>query len=127
MNDAQRRVYVQHGDDVELMSRERNISVELHWRLTYNMALLRGIDARVKTQEVALPGGAVRTLADDALFAYLCADGALHGWARLKWLADLNAWLNAQGETDRCYRQADTWAQEFARASRCCSAGACSI
>lgn len=35
--------------------------------------------------------GQVRTLEPDILFAYLCAHGALHGWSRLKWLADVNA------------------------------------
>jgi len=107
MSEAQRRLYVQYGHDVELVSRERNASIELHWRLAYNMTLLRGIDARAPTQAVALLGGAVRTLADDALFAYLCVHGALHGWARLKWLADLNAWLSGRGELERRYREAD--------------------
>lgn len=106
MNDAQRPVFIQYGHDVELVSRERNISVELHWRLAYNMALLGGIDAHAPTQEVALPGGTVRTLTEDALFAYLCVHGALHGWARLKWLADLNAWLSGRGDLERRHRQA---------------------
>src|SRR6185503_3195159 len=107
MSEAQRRLYVQYGHDVEMVSRERSASIELHWRLAYNMTLLRGIDARAPTQAVALPGGAVRTLADEALFAYLCVHGALHGWARLKWLADLNAWLSGRGELERRYREAD--------------------
>ncbi len=115
MSEAQRRVYVQYGHDVELVSRERNASIELHWRLAYNMTLLRGIDARAPTQAVALPGGAVRTLADDALFAYLCVHGALHGWARLKWLADLNAWLSGRGELERRYRQAADLGQRAMR------------
>ena len=32
------------------------------------------------------------------LFAYLVTHGATHGWSRLKWLADLAAWL--AGKTD---------------------------
>jgi len=31
----------------------------------------------------------LRTLGDDAVFAYLCVHGAGHLWARLKWLADV--------------------------------------
>ena len=38
-------------------------------------------------------GGArsIATLADPEHYAYLCTHGALHGWARLKWLADVDA------------------------------------
>jgi hypothetical protein len=32
-------------------------------------------------------------LARDDLFAYLCIHGAHHAWSRLKWLADLNAFI----------------------------------
>jgi len=36
-------------------------------------------------------------LARDDLFAYLCVHGAHHAWSRLKWLADLNAFIAATG------------------------------
>ena len=85
-----------------------NIWVELHWRLADNPHLIPGIDALSKSQEVILADTGVRTLEDDALFAYLCAHGALHAWARLKWLADVGAFLARRDEVEveRLYRKA---------------------
>ena len=72
---------------------------ELHWRLTDTARLLPGVTAASPSQSVTLSEGlSLRTLAPDALFAYLCVHGAAHAWSRLKWLADLGALL--AGETD---------------------------
>jgi hypothetical protein len=50
---------------------------------------------------------AVRTLAPDDLFAYLCVHGARHSWSRLKWLADLNALVvSSSADIERLYRHA---------------------
>lgn len=83
-------------------------SVELHWRLLNNERLLTGLDASASTQDVELGGGAIRTLADAPLFAFLCAHGALHGWSRLKWLVDLSAFLSqrSQNEIEALYGEA---------------------
>jgi hypothetical protein len=83
--------------------------VELHWRLSENAAILRHVTAKSATQAVEImPGRAVRTLNTEDLFAYLCMHGARHGWARIKWLADLAAWLAtmAPEEIERLYRHA---------------------
>jgi len=69
------------------------VAVELHWRLADNRYLIPHVSAASPTQEVALAGVKVRTLHDEALFAYLCTHGASHGWERLKWLADAGAFL----------------------------------
>ena len=60
--------------------------------------LLRQVGLGSPTQEVAVLDGSLRTLGDKELFAYLCVHGASHCWFRLKWLADLNAWLAAKHE-----------------------------
>lgn len=66
--------------------------VELHWKLLENPHLMPGVTAASPFRTIALtPAGQVRTLRPDDLFAYLCAHGAMHGWSRLKWLADVNA------------------------------------
>jgi hypothetical protein len=74
--------------------------VDLHWSVTNNRRLLQGIDAQSPTQDVATPAGALRTLARDELFAYLCLHGAVHNWSRLKWLADLGALIAAYDEAE---------------------------
>ncbi len=84
------------------------IAVELHWRLVGNERLLAGVGPEAPVQEVAIGGGAVRTLADEPLFAFLCAHGTAHGWARLKWLADAAAFLGRrdEAEIERLHRSA---------------------
>jgi hypothetical protein len=54
--------------------------------------------------------GTLRTLGDAELFAYLAVHGASHCWFRLKWLADLNAWLSSKraDEIVGFYRYAET-------------------
>jgi hypothetical protein len=77
------------------------VIVELHWRLADNPAVLRGVTANSASRAVAVsPGRALRTLGDEDLFAYLCFHGAQHAWSRLKWLADLAAWLAAKPPQD---------------------------
>jgi hypothetical protein len=94
------RLLLRCHKDVELHHRERRMSVELHWRLIDNPALLSGVGAGSSAQTVSVLGAPVTTLADPELFAYLCVHGASHGWFRLKWLADLNAWLTSKTEAD---------------------------
>lgn len=68
--------------------------VELHWRLSDEMAdPAMPPDARLAKLTLA-PGRTVWALPDEALFTYLCMHGAAHGWARLKWLADVAALLH---------------------------------
>ncbi len=72
----------------------RGVRVELHAALVDFDGWLDGVRVGGSIRHVPL-GGAVPipTLGDDHLFAYLCVHGAAHGWARLKWLADLAAYL----------------------------------
>ena len=93
LTDAQRHAYIARGYQMELADPRRGVRVELHWRLTENPHLLAGVDVFAGGQAVAIAGGALRTLDDPDLFAYLCVHGANHFWFRLKWLADLNAFL----------------------------------
>jgi hypothetical protein len=89
--------------------KESGIAVELHTALTDNRVLLAGVSLDSPRQRVAIrPGQEVETLADAELVAYLCVHGTTHGWARLKWLVDLNALLGIRPatEVERLYRQA---------------------
>jgi len=76
------------------------ITVDLHWGVTDNRHLLHGVGVRGPAQDVATPVGALRTIAHDELFAYLCLHGAVHNWSRLKWLADLGALLARHDEEE---------------------------
>lgn len=68
--------------------------LELHWRMSDEMAEpLMPPDAELETLALA-PGRSVRVLNAPSLFVYLCMHGAAHGWARMKWLADVAALLH---------------------------------
>lgn len=100
--------FLSYGKECAFISEDRGIAVELHWRLISNPRLLPGISSAPQFQDVSLGGQPVRTLADDPLFAYLCAHGTIHGWARLKWIADVNALLanRSPEEIERLYQSA---------------------
>jgi len=68
--------------------------VDLHTQLSDQPRLVPtiGLGSPRQTVEVA-PGIGLATLASNELFAYLCVHGASSAWFRLKWIADLAAWL----------------------------------
>jgi hypothetical protein len=105
---AQFERFRRYAIEAVYLNDETGLAVELHWRITRNRRLLPGVEARSAPQVVRLAGGELLTLNDDTLFAYLCVHGTRHGWARLKWLADVNALLAARGPADieRLYRHA---------------------
>jgi hypothetical protein len=104
----QRRALIRYGREIELFDLRRKLRVELQWRAADNLSLLAGINAHAATQTISLAEGiAVRTLAPHDLFAYLCVHGARHCWSRLKWLADLNAFVAASNlGIEQLYRHA---------------------
>lgn len=89
--------------------RSDNLLVELQWRVDINPLWLAGLDASAPSQMARLNSAPpLRTLAPDLLYAYLCAHGARHGFARMKWLADLHALLARQSpdEIERLHARA---------------------
>jgi hypothetical protein len=95
---AQRRLVFRLHKDMELYQPERRFNVELHWRLIDNPVLLRSVSVASPSQAAQVLHGQLATLADPQLFAYLATHGATHCWFRLKWLADLNAWLCSKSD-----------------------------
>jgi hypothetical protein len=97
---AQRQTLYRLHKDMELTHPGRRLNLELHWRLVDNPMLLRDVGLASPSQEAEVLGGRLRTLADPELFAYLCVHGATHSWFRLKWLADLGAWLAGKSDAE---------------------------
>jgi hypothetical protein len=84
-----------HANEAEFVNDANHTHVELHWRVSRSETELSHITARAPGRDVPVMGQqTLRTLADADHFSYLCVHGAHHGWFRLKWLADLAAWLN---------------------------------
>jgi hypothetical protein len=83
------------------------IRLELHTAFVDSAAMLGGVTIHSPRQEVEVASGIVLpTLARDELFAYLAVHGATHGWARIKWLADLAAFVARDGDAaEALYRR----------------------
>jgi hypothetical protein len=77
---------------------ESGLIVELHWRLFDNRSLMpdRALPAPVMLGVPPLE--TVLVLPPEAELPYLCIHGALHGWSRLRWLADVNALIQSASE-----------------------------
>jgi hypothetical protein len=96
------------GKDAGYRHRESGLIVELHWRLMRSRYLIPALDVYSPAQCVETAGAKLMTLDDDGLFAFLCVHGTRHAWARLKWLADVGAFLASHGpeRIERMYRAA---------------------
>lgn len=79
--------------EIEFFNPENKITIELHWRLLNAGGKLNATLPPSTRQQVSLPFGAIQTLDDELLLSYLCLHGAMHNWSRIKWLADLNAFI----------------------------------
>lgn len=85
---------------------DHDIPVELHWRLSDDLRD-PAIPPQDRWQRIALsPGRTLSSLGDDDLFVYLCTHGAAHGWARLKWLADIAALIALSTDGGAAFWQA---------------------
>lgn len=107
---AQWRAVFQFGTEITVFHRAKRVQIELRWRVVENPSLFTAADIFARTLNVPLLSGAsLRTFAEESQFAYLCVHGANHGWARLKWLADFNAFIASKSKDDleRLYHHAD--------------------
>lgn len=69
-------------------------TIELHWRFTNSKYILIGFDDDFQRQTIQVADVAALDTFDTVnMIEYLALHGALHHWSRLKWLADLAAFL----------------------------------
>ena len=86
--------YLAHQKDFSYIHPTAGTIVDLHWRLFRNRWLPANASlAQVGEQSLALGAESLPTLPTPQLLLYLCVHGALDGWLRLKWLADIYALL----------------------------------
>lgn len=76
--------------------------IEIHWRFVHFKSLLAGLEKGLHRQEVTVANAAtLETFGSVQMLRYLCIHGASHHWYRLKWLADLSAFLNQLPSQER--------------------------
>jgi len=88
------RSYIAHQKDFSY-GHPAGVVIDLHWRFFRNPWL----PANAMLEEVGvdwldLGSEPIPTLPASRLLLYLCVHGALDGWLRLKWLADIGALLH---------------------------------
>jgi hypothetical protein len=88
------RSYLAHQKDFSFEHPDTGVVIDLHWRLFRNPWLPANAHlGQVGEDWINLGSERIPTLPAPQLVLYLCVHGALDGWLRLKWLADIAALL----------------------------------
>jgi Uncharacterised nucleotidyltransferase/Transglutaminase-like superfamily len=88
------RSYIAHQKDFSFEHPGTGVVIDLHWRLFRNPFLPANATlADVGEDWLELGSDRIPVLPLPRLLLYLCVHGALDGWLRLKWLADIAALL----------------------------------
>jgi hypothetical protein len=89
------RSYIAHQKDFSYMHPLGGVVIDLHWRFFRNPWLpANALLEQVGEDWLDLGSERIPTLPAHRLLLYLCVHGALDGWLRLKWLADIGALLH---------------------------------
>ena len=89
------RSYLAHQKDFSYEHPTTGVVIDLHWRLFRNSFLPANARLdQVGEDWINLASERIPTLPAPRLLLYLCVHGALDGWLRLKWLADIGALLH---------------------------------
>jgi hypothetical protein len=88
------RSYLAHQKDFSYEHATTGMVIDLHWRLFRNSFLPANAGLKEVGEDwINLGSERIPTLPAPRLLVYLCVHGALDGWLRLKWLADIGALL----------------------------------
>jgi len=86
----QRRAIIQHYHHMELYHTDKNVMLEIHWKLTspkhgpFSTEMIWS-----NSTQLPFSGSELRILSRETLIPYLCLHGTLHCFFRLQWLTDL--------------------------------------
>lgn len=90
------RSYVAHQKDFSYGHPGSDVVIDLHWRLFRNSFLPANASLTGVSEDwLDLGSERIATLPAPQLLLYLCVHGALDGWLRLKWLADIGALMHS--------------------------------
>ena len=90
-----KRYYMTHKHDMAFYNPEKQILIELHFRLSYfGVNFFNPTSAMLKT--IKLFNTPIYTLQDDYHLLYLMIHGAIHAWIRLRWLNDIALFIRRE-------------------------------
>jgi len=98
----QRLSNMEQKKDVGFVSKDKNVNLELHWKLSgghFSLPLeMNRLWKQLET--VNLAGIDVGAFPFNTLLIYLCLHGARHCWERFGWICDINELIRSQDEID---------------------------
>jgi hypothetical protein len=105
--------YIAHQKDFSYVHPLAGVVIDLHWRFFRNPWLPANARLEQVGEEwVDLGSESIPTLPAPQLLLYLSVHGALDGWLRLKWLADIGALLNTMTAEQLAWTAASASEQE---------------
>ena len=99
---TERNWNISRKKDIYFVDRERNVNLELHWKLSgSHFGLPRemnGLWERLGSIELA--GTELSTLRFNDLLIYLCLHGSRHSWERFGWICDIHQLIRSKETID---------------------------
>ncbi|MFX4263261.1 nucleotidyltransferase family protein [Pelotomaculum propionicicum] len=93
----QKQIYLknrEHSSHFRYWNNEKEVILEIHWRLSKYSNVLPFADGSIK--EMVVAGSPVKVLSDEEWLLYLVLHGAGHKWHRLRWLLDINKFIQQE-------------------------------
>lgn len=102
LSDRQRAAFKHLHNAFSFVRASDGTQLDLHWRMVQNPAMLPVIDRDWPTMLTMhdFAGRPVPMLRASLHFVYICVHGVKSGWARLKWLVDVDRVLRGLTEQD---------------------------
>ena len=98
----QRLDNMEQKKDVGFVSKDKNVNLELHWKLSgghFSLPLeMNRLWKQLET--VNLAGMEVGAFPFNTLLIYLCLHGARHCWERFGWICDINELIRSQDNVE---------------------------
>lgn len=99
------RTFIHH---IVFWHSKRNTLVEIHWHLGDGRQILLPFPVGSKIQRIQVAGSLIPVLADEDWLLYLIFHGASHAWIHLRWLVDIDKFMQRGINWDNIYVSAQS-------------------
>lgn len=93
----EKKTYFTHNKDIKLVNLEKKILLEIHWRLnTYDTFTRNDTKSFLNdyTTDFEYHGRKIKVLKNEFELLYITLHGAMHKWAQLRWLYEINDYIS---------------------------------
>jgi hypothetical protein len=89
------KLFLEKNSDVSFYNKQKNITVELHWRLFKSQFSkeIDKIDIFKNKDHFLLNNNKISIFQNELLLVYLCMHGSKHNWERIEWILDIDKLL----------------------------------